>query len=92
MNIIQDQLLFQESQLVSRETFTLKLLDALKAEPFTKVEQFFETNVSFDDDVSSNLLSSSANLFEDLFFEVLDSMSFQELREMFSVDDLSNLQ
>ena len=35
LNTIYERLFFQESQLILRETFTLKLLNALKSEFFT---------------------------------------------------------
>ena len=42
LNIIYERLLFKKSQLISRETFTLKLLNALKSEFFTTDVQFSE--------------------------------------------------
>ena len=78
--------------MISREIFTLKLLNALKSEFFTTDVQFFETQISFELAFSLNSLSLSFNVFEDALFETLESMSSQKIRKIFAVDSLSNLQ
>ena len=92
LNIIYERLFSQKSQLISRETFTLKLLNALKFEFFTTDVQFFKTQISFELTFSLNSLFLFFNAFEDALFEILKSMSSQKIWKILAVDNLSNLQ
>ena len=63
-------MLSQKSQLISREIFTLKLLDTLKSEFFTTDVQFFKTQISFKlvSSLNSLFLSNSFLLWTLYFF------------------------
>ena len=92
LNIIYEQLLSQKSQLISRETFTLKLLNTLKSEFFTTDVQFFKIQISFELAFSLTFLFLSFNVFEKTLFETLESMLSQKIRKILAVNSLSNLQ
>ena len=92
LNIIYKRLLFQKNQLISRETFTLKLLNVLKSEFFTINVQFFKTQIFFELVSFLNSLFLSFNVFEDALFEILKLMSLQKIRKILAVDNLLNLQ
>ena len=92
LNIIYERLLFQESQLILRETFTLKLLNVLKSEFFTTDVQFSETQISFELTSFLNSLFLFLNVFKDALFEIFESMSSQKIQKILAVNSLLNLQ